>query len=168
MPALLRALVLVLWSVLAPGLERSGDARAIAAAAVDAVLEDGGGPPVFGSHVEDLAVMAYFAARESSLQAGAVGDGGLAVGPWQLHGAAGRAPLHDQARTWLHLLHEGAARCPSSPAAIAWGGCDVDLRPYGTRATSAQMGRKRVVRARALLVEALARVTAEGVAERQR
>lgn len=67
MPQLLRALVLAVWSVLAPGLERSRDAGAIATATVDAVLEDAANAPALSSHVEDLAVMAYFAARAREL-----------------------------------------------------------------------------------------------------
>ena len=107
----------------------------------------------------------YFAARESSLVAGAVGDGGKAHGPWQLHGAAGTATLADQARTWLALLHDGARRCPASPAAIMWGGCDV--RDPLTGGSTARLATRRVRRARELLVLAMARFSDVGVAERQ-
>ena len=121
------AFVLALWSAIAPGLERTGDAAAIARALVGAVLEDAATAPVYSSHLEDLAAGAYWAFRESSLDARAVGDHSLAHGPWQLHGAAGLAPVREQARTWLALLHEGAARCTEHPAAIMWGACSGDV-----------------------------------------
>jgi hypothetical protein len=49
----------------------------------------------------------------------------LAHGPWQLHGAMGLAPLSQQARAELYLIHEGERICPDSPLAPLAGGCRV-------------------------------------------
>lgn len=63
---------------------------------------------------------------------------GLANGPWQLHGAAGRAPLATQARAWLYLLHEGARVCPEAPAAPLSGGCLAGRRIADAREVEAR------------------------------
>lgn len=163
-PAPLVALCLALWAGIAQGYERAGDAAAIAQASAQAVLEDAEGPPATSSHDEDLADLAYLAVRESSLRADAVGDRGLARGPWQLHGACGRRSLLEQARCELVLLHEGARRCPAHPMTVLWGapachaidplrGGDVEL-----------LAAKRERRTRELLVRALGEV---GAAEMQ-
>jgi hypothetical protein len=49
----------------------------------------------------------------------------LAHGPWQLHGAMGLAPLPQQARAELYLIHEGERICPDAPLAPLAGGCHV-------------------------------------------
>ena len=160
------AFVLTLWSLIAPGLERSRDARAIAAALVVAVLEDAGGAPVYSSHLEDLAAGAFTAFRESSLDASAVGDGERARGPWQLHGPCGLAPLPAQARCWLDLLHRGWAACPASPMSELWGTCTGRV-PYGARQVDVRLlAGQRERRVRRLLERAIAPDV--GVAERQR
>ena len=131
----LLAFLLLVWSLIAPGLERTRDARRIAAASVDAVLEDAARAPVYSSHLEDLVALGFGAFRESSLQVDVPGDCTnprdlstcRAHGPWQLHGEPGKAPLREQARTWLRLLHEGDARCPEHPTAILWGACSGDV-----------------------------------------
>jgi hypothetical protein len=129
MTHLLRAFVLLVWSIIVPGLERTGDAGAIADALVDAVLEDAPRAPVYSSHLEDLAAGAFQAFRESSLQATVEGDcdpvTGVckARGPWQLHGECRWRSLPEQARCWLRLLHDGAAMCPQHPLAAMWGSC---------------------------------------------
>jgi len=49
----------------------------------------------------------------------------LAHGPWQLHGPMGLAPLPQQARAELYLIHEGERICPNAPLAPLAGGCHV-------------------------------------------
>ena len=125
------------------------DARAIAEAAVDAVLEDvaRGLPPVGPTYYHDLSTQVYWAFRESSLRSNAVGDGGASIGSWQLQGACGHESIREQARCWRALVREGQKMCPSAPYAILWGGCDIDLKKNGlpgwtTRTASLQRVRK--------------------------
>ena len=166
-PELLRAFVLLFWSLIAPGLDKVKDARAIATGLVDAIVADRDSAPVYSSHLEDLAAGAFFAFRESSLQADAQGDchelaPGVvrceAHGPWQLHGACGFKSLEEQAACWLVILHDGKARCPRHPAAAAWGTC-TGLVPYGGRSVPVQrLAAKREARIRELLTAALAAI----------
>lgn len=152
-----RALVtlcMALWAAIALGLERAGDAAAIALASARAVVADAAGPPALSSHAEDLAALAYLAYRESSLRAHARGDRGLARGPWQLHGACGLRSLDTQARCELAMLHAGAARCPNSPLAMLWGGCH--LRDPLTGRDVAELASARTRRVRELLGHVLA------------
>jgi len=153
MMRVLVALCMALWAAIAPGLERAGDAAAIALASARAVLADAAGPPALTSHAEDLAALAYLAYRESSLRARARGDRGLARGPWQLHGACGLRSLDTQARCELAMLHAGAARC-AEPLAILWGGCH--LRDPLTGRDVAELASERSRRVRELLVRTLA------------
>jgi len=125
------------------------DARSIAEAAVDSVLEDvaRGIPPVGPTYYHDLSTQVYWAFRESNLLRRAVGDGGSSHGPWQLQGECGFKPLGDQARCWRAIVHDGQRLCPDAPYAILWGGCNIDLAPYGlagwtTRSASLQRVRK--------------------------
>ncbi len=136
----LRLLVFAIWSSVHPLAARAGDAFEIATAIASVVSEDAQ-PPVFGSHDEDAAVMAYYALRESWLRKGAIGDHGRSFGVWQQAPERGRADVLTQARAWLALLHDGARTCPASPAAPLSGGC-VSARGIADR---------RVARARALL-----------------
>ena len=151
MHAALATLILAFWTAIHPQLARQGDAALVAPAIATAVLEDAEGAPVFGSHVEDAAVMAFFAYKESSLYNNAVGDGGRSFGIWQQQTACGRATVVEQARCWLRLLHEGAKKCPESPSAIAWGSCDWTFAQSGKTWTSSTAGAARVRRARELL-----------------
>ena len=123
MHAALIALCLALWSHLAPGLERQGDARAVAEAIATAVERDGANAPVTGSHAEDAALLAYYAALESGLHVHPRAwswdaRAGVSVGPWQLRAplATGRT-LAEQAASWLALARAGGiAGVDSSPS----------------------------------------------------
>jgi hypothetical protein len=117
------ALALAVWATVHPRAPRLRDAPAIARAWAQAIDEDKR-EPVFGSKDRDCAVGAYYAIRESWLNATAIGDGGKSRGAWQEQSPAGRADLLTQARAWRELLHEGARVCPASPAAPLSGGCE--------------------------------------------
>jgi hypothetical protein len=154
------ALALAIWTQVSALYARQPDAQRIAEASAQVVLEDAARalPPFGSSYAEDLVVQDYWALRESGLRARAVGDGGKAHGAWQEHSACGVRPLPEQARCWRELVREGVRRCGPGPAAYAilWGGCAVDLTPYGAPgATSATAAAKRVSAARALLRRAL-------------
>jgi hypothetical protein len=117
------ALALAVWATVHPRAPRLADAPAIARAWAQAVDEDTR-PPVFGSKDRDCAIGAYWALRESWLNAHAVGDAGKSHGAWQEQTAAGKADLLTQARAWRDLLRAGARVCPASPAAPLSGGCE--------------------------------------------
>ncbi|HEY8041753.1 MAG TPA: hypothetical protein VIF15_18240 [Polyangiaceae bacterium] len=136
----LRALAMAVWGGVHPTAPRMADAPVIANAIATVIAQDAE-PPVFGSHEEDAAVMAYYALRESWLQVRAVGDGGVSFGVWQEHASTGRADVVTQAKAWLVLLRDGARVCPASPAAPLSGGCTA----------ARKLADKRVARARALL-----------------
>lgn len=160
---------LALWTAISPGYAHAPDAHAIAVAATQAVLDDADGAPVYSSHDEDLAALAYTAVRESSLRANAIGDCRdkrdpatcLAHGAFQLHGPCGLKSLRQQARCELALLHEGARRCPQAPMAILWGACH--MRDPSTGIDVATLAERRERRTRSLLLE----VIGIGVAELQ-
>ena len=139
----IKMLVLAVWAAFHPAAPHMKDADTIASAIETAVSTDPEAP-VFGSREEDAAVMAYYAVRESWLQAHAVGDGGRSFGAWQQRAAAGRADVTTQAKAWLALLHEGARVCPANAAAPLSGGCMV----------ARTLADKRVARARKLLDQA--------------
>lgn len=145
MLTLLKVLILSLWAAYGPGWQHSGNAGEIAVAIASAVLADGDRAPVFSSHVEDAAVMAYYALKESSLRDG-VTDG-TSYGVWQQPLPVGTADVATQARAWLATLHLGAKVCPISPSAPQTGGC-VRARKLADR---------RVAAARALLQTVLTR-----------
>lgn len=163
MRTLLVKLVFGIWSALHPRAPQQGDARAIAEAMVGAVLADAANPPVFGSHVEDLAVGALYADLESAVRlrpghwvdpkTGKAVDP-LAQGPWQTHRLPEGASPSEYARDWLRQLRDGAKACPRSPAAPLSGGCD---RAVG-------LANRRVGQARRALVAALASLGGEAVA----
>lgn len=158
MVAQLVVLGLALWAQMSVLYARQPDARAIATAAAGAVWEDvvAGRPPVGASYLEDLAVQDYWAARESGLDAHAVGDGGEAHGPWQLHGPCGGLSLPRQARCWRSLVREGVRLCPDAPYAILWGACALPLSRYGGTGTSRTASLARVRTAAYLLARILA------------
>jgi hypothetical protein len=148
-------MVMSLWTAIHPALPRVPDAKPIADATVDVVLEDeaAGKPPILSSYNEDIATQAYWAQRESDLRHGAVGDGGRSFGTWQMRapGCGKGATIRKQARCWREMLRDGAKQCPASPTAIFWGGCAIDLTPYGFKGwTSARAGLARVDKARKL------------------
>ena len=138
----LRALVMGVWMTVHVG-PLPPSAPAVADAIVEAVLFRSKGPPVFGSHAEDLIAMALWAERESELlfdppPRSHDAKDGQSCGTWQepcdfVH-APGRT-LRDQARYWIWLLHEGKRLCPASPAADLSGGC-VRGRPLADRRTT--------------------------------
>lgn len=157
-------IVLAIWAGLHPGLDKKPDAMTIATGLVDAVLEESGKAPAFGSHLEDLAVGAVYARFESTVRMvpghwvdprthKAVDP--IAFGPWQTHTREGDSAI-GYARAWLRLLHDGARLCPESPAAPLSGGCG---RAKG-------LANRRVQKARELLAAAIAAHTSEEVAER--
>jgi hypothetical protein len=150
--AQLVALVLAMWNVWAPGAERLPSALPIARAIAQVISTDEQAP-VYESHLEDAAMMAFFAARESALNPSSVGDGGRSHGVWQMRGACGRAGIEGQAVCWLALLH--ASRC-AHPVATFWGRC-VGPVPYGARTLPVEwLASQRETRARALLAQAIA------------
>lgn len=175
----LKALVFAVWAAMGPLWARAPGAGPIADAVVATEVADAARPPVFGSHDEDAAVMAYWAAKESSLRLGALGDGGKSRGPWQLQGPCGTRPLRTQAACWLSMLRRGARLCPGAPGAILWGvgtdsrgrpRCDLPV-PGWPGWTVDRAARRRVERARALLVLALGKLAEQdanrGLAEPQ-
>jgi hypothetical protein len=147
MLAELVALVLALWSAASPAAVRSPDARAIAEAAAQAVLDDAEHAPALGSHAEDLAAMAEWARLESGLQRAPRPQSwdaraGISCGPWQEPCPfVARADLRGQARYWLELLHRGAVICPESPGAPLSGGC----HGAGRRLSNARLARARAL-----------------------
>jgi hypothetical protein len=136
----LKMLILAIWAAIHPAAPKCANASEIADAIATVVSQDTQ-PPVFASHEEDAAVMAYYALRESWLRKGAIGDAGRSFGVWQERAATGRAGVVTQAHAWLALLREGARICPESPAAPLSGGCVAARR----------MADRRVARARELL-----------------
>jgi hypothetical protein len=150
----LRLLVLAVWASIHPGLPRSSDANTIASAIAMAVAADAKNPPVFTSHVEDAAVMAYWAYRESSLRLHVTGDGGKSFGFLQLRTPAAHSDPVTQARSWLYVLHAGKRMCTASegaPGAIMWGGCSLPVKQY----TTEDLAEGRLTRARELLMSVL-------------
>jgi hypothetical protein len=139
--------------------------KEITRAAVAAVLDDADNAPVFSSHNEDLAVIIYWAYKESSFRRYMHGDAHRSFGPWQLRAdwAAGRS-VGAQAREWLRLLHLGKRICPDSPGGIMWGvrivkpgtfACDVPV-PGWPGWTTGDAANERVSRARRLMISAIA------------
>lgn len=130
------AIAMTIWAAVHPQLPKAPDAERIADACAQSVLDDqaAGLPPIGRDYEEDLAVEAYWSSRESSLRARAVGDGGKAFGAFQLHTECGKRSLAEQARCWRAMVREGAKRCGAGSAsyAILWGGCRLDLGPYGS------------------------------------
>lgn len=100
--------------------------RAILDAAAERVAADPS--PLEGSADLELAVLLEWVYRESSFRADAVGDGGAAHGPVQLHGSCGLRSLPAQIDCWLAIVHEGERRCPKSPLAMTWGACTPKYR----------------------------------------
>lgn len=98
---------------------RTRDARAIAAAIAQVAPTR-----------EAAAELALYAAWESGNRIDVVGDGGLALGPWQLHDARATAlePVR-AARRWLQLAAASREKCAGNApeerlAALASGSCD--------------------------------------------
>ena len=131
-------MIMALWALIAPGLPKMPIAERVAGAIADEVVAHGELAPVYGSHAEDAATMAYFAFRESSL-APRPGDcdpetGKCAAhGVWQLHGPCGEKSIEEQARCWYALFR--ATPCKEHPVAIVWGKCKGRV-PTGDRARS--------------------------------
>jgi hypothetical protein len=150
------AFILAIWASYAPGSQRSASAHRIAESISQAIEADSKSAPVYGSHIEDTAFMAFFAIRESSLVLSAVGDGGRSHGVWQMKGRCGQASVEEQAGCWLRLLHTAKDKCPDHPIAMMWGQC-TGLVPYGHgKKPVEQLAAKREEIARRLLGDALA------------
>jgi len=175
MHAQLVALIFRVWVAFNPTLANYQGGPEIADAIATAVIEDGKNAPVYGSHDEDAALMAWWALKESWLRRNAQGDGGRSIGPWQLRLVlAYHKPVVDQARTWLRLLHlgKGKTMCPEAPAAVMWGagggfGCRLAIpgRPGWDTTMAAE---DRIEHARKYLQMALASESDVGVAEPQK
>jgi hypothetical protein len=157
---LLRQLVLSIYIVISPNLEHYEGQAEITAAAARAVWEDRDNPPVFETHNTDLAAMAYWAYRESSLKRYLSGDHGHSWGPWQIRSewSIGRS-VYAQAREWLRLLHYGKTICPESPAGPMYGvrivaggkfACDIPM-PGRPGVTTGDAANERIDEARRLL-----------------
>lgn len=126
----LRAVVLAVWAVLAPASARSVDADALATGIALAV--DADPSPVWEDGDLEAAVSGVYAWHESRVRlaptpwrdprTGRVVDS-EARGAFQLHSEDGDGDAFTQASAWLALLHDGALRCPSSPAAPLSGSC---------------------------------------------
>jgi len=150
----LRLLVIAVWASINPALPHTHDAPQIATAIATAVAQDSGNPPVFTSHAEDAAVMAYWAYRESSLRLHVTGDGGKSFGFLQIRSPAAHRDAITQARSWLYMLHQGKRMCTASegaPGAIMWGGCALRVKRW----TTADLAEGRLTRARELLMSVL-------------
>ena len=169
----LLGMVLSIWSTLAgqskgiiPSVEACSSSLkneicACADGAVRAVLdEDDDVAPVYTSRDEDLAVMASFIYRESSMQLRAVGDGGRSFGMLQMRNREARGDAYAQASAWLRLLHAAAVDerfgCPEHPAAAMWGSCK-GIVPDGKGGTApvSKLASKREWAARKLLMQAM-------------
>lgn len=72
---------------------------------------------------ETIAIVVYWMHRESAFQSSAIGDGGLAHGLLQLHGACGLRSAREQVKCWLALVRRGERLCPAQPLAMTWGSC---------------------------------------------
>lgn len=124
----IRTLVLFVWATLHPH-ALPKDACVIADAIVEAIVFRSVNQPVFGSIELDAVTMALWTDGESNVQLEPRPQShdardGTSCGPWQEPCAFVRThTLHDQARYWLWLLHEGRKLCPESPAAPLSGGC---------------------------------------------
>jgi hypothetical protein len=165
------AMILSVWAHAAPGAEHAGAAgelaRAIAFVEVSEAAD--GTAPVLTSHNEDAALVAYWAWRESSLNPGAVGDGGRSYGVLQQRGSWARtASLVAQVRAWKRLLRAGARQCRDAPrgrpapaSTLAWGACHAADTLTGRDV--ALLAAQREARARVLLVAALADLSAAHV-----
>ena len=82
--------------------------------------------PVFGSALEDAAVMLEMAERESNFNRAAVGDHGRALGPWQLQHVPARLATEwrPAAAITYARLRVSAEQCPDAPLAVyASGSC---------------------------------------------
>jgi len=145
------AVLLAVLTDLEDGRALPGYPRAVAVAILEAVEHDRE-PPVFGSRDADAAVLGLWAWRESRLDPYAVNPAGRSFGAWQQGRPCGTAPVTQQARCFLHLLHAGARLCPDSPGAVAWGACHA--RDVLTGRDVAELAAERVERA----LRALARV----------
>jgi hypothetical protein len=93
------------------------------------VVEDAGNPPVYGSHDEDLAVLAVYLEAESRVQLHPHAwswdaKAGVSCGAWQTPcSSVARRSLVEQGRFVLSLMHRGLVVCPVQPLAPALGGC---------------------------------------------
>lgn len=126
----LRAVVLAVWAVLSPVAARSPDADALSSGI--ALTVDADPDPVWGDGDLEAAVAGVYAWHESRVRlspapwrdprTGRIVDS-EARGAFQLHSEAGSGDALTQASAWLELLHDGARRCPSSPAAPLSGSC---------------------------------------------
>ena len=117
------------------GYERAPDARRIA----DAIAATADGS-LLGTPREDASLMAVFASYESGNRVCPAGDGGKALGAWQLH-YAGREVACDPARAarwWLAVARASVRLCADNPpderlAALAGGTCARGRRLSATR-----------------------------------
>lgn len=154
----LAALAIELWTAADPAYAKRPAAAAISRALAEELDDEAEGrkAPTYADGREDLAFAAWFASRESSLQA-VDGDCRVSSDPttcaahgyWQLHGECGKRSVREQARCWLKILRYSP--CHEHPIAIMWGTCSGKV-PYGSRLVPvSQLAAEREARVRALL-----------------
>lgn len=94
--------------------------RAIAAEGADAIASGCIASPIFqnddGRHCASLLVV--MAARESGYQLGAVGDGGKAKGPFQVHDAIAPKTWREAVDRYLEIVRRSMKACPDHPLAV--------------------------------------------------
>lgn len=146
----LRATVLAIWAAL--GVPESRDATILADVIARTIVDDAPNAPVWGSHDEDLAVMALTVAEDSGVMIHPIPRsweqiGGMSCGPfWEPCFMTRSHTLGFQAMFWLKLVRSGLPVCPKRPVA-----------PDPDRCRSARdVADERVERARALLGVAIA------------
>lgn len=71
-----------------------------------------------------VALLVVMAARESGYQLGAVGDGGRARGPWQVHTSNAPTTWREAVDQYIPIVKRSMKACPEHPlAVIASGTC---------------------------------------------
>jgi hypothetical protein len=109
------SIVFVMATAIAPGAEKTQDAKPVMQAIAATATNN-----------HDAALLLIVAWRESRFKNGVIGDGGLALGPWQSHNAP-RAVLWNlplAAKVALARIRYGETVCPQFPLAVyASGNC---------------------------------------------
>lgn len=135
--------LLLLASMLAPGAERAGDVRAVAEA-ISTVIDET--QERLYDDETDAALMLVYAWRESRFQADAIGDGGRALGAWQLWVTSRDIALRPMraARVWYGWAREGKRYWPACPLQGISGGGERGARIAAERLTFARALVKRL------------------------
>jgi hypothetical protein len=130
-PMTLQALLLVVLSALSPTAPKTGISQIVAYSIASAVSSDAD-VPLTGSREGDAVLMLRWAYGEDpSFRICAVGDGGKALGPFQLQNAPESIACDptQAAKVWLIRAHANARLCKDNPpdvrlASLASGKCD--------------------------------------------